>query len=210
MSRDVVVLLSGGLDSTTLATIALKNEVLHSVLSFRYGQPNTIAELFAADAWASQHGVKREVLTVELVGVRSAMSLGVGAAGLRVLPGRNLALLSLAVNYAAANGCREVWFGATADDADGYPDCRAAFVEAMNAMSEAAYGVKIKAPLAHHPKESVVGLALNFGVDIGATWSCYEPDHRTLRPCGTCNACRLRADAIAKATIRRASFGSAS
>lgn len=207
MSRDVVVLLSGGLDSTTLATIALKNMVLHSVISFRYGQPNTIAEMFAADAWATQHGIKREVLTVELAGVRSAMSVGVGAAGSRVLPGRNLAFLSLAVNYAAAQGCREVWFGATASDADGYPDCRHEFVASVDALCRAAYGVSVKAPLAHHNKVDVVRLALNLDVDIGATWSCYEPNPSTLMPCGSCNACGQRISAITDVELVREIHG---
>lgn len=201
MSSDVVVLLSGGLDSTTLAAMALADGRLHSVLSFYYGQPNTIAEMSAADEWARKHDVRREVVKLELAGVRSAMATGVGSTGARVLPGRNLVLLSHAVNYAAANGAREVWFGAIADDNDAYPDCRLAFVGGVNQMALTTYGVGVRAPFIIHHKRHVVGVARQLGVNIGATWSCYEPDMRTLKPCGTCSACVLRASALSKAAV---------
>jgi len=196
MAFDTVVLLSGGLDSTTLATKALRDGVLHSVVSFRYGQPNTIAEMFAADRWSAKYGVNREVVSLELSGVCSSMAVGVGISGPRVLPGRNLVMLSHAINYAVVHECKEVWFGATADDMTSYPDCRPDFVEMINRLSTTSYGVMVRAPLIGLTKREVVKQARQLEVDIDDTWSCYEPSMRTLHPCGMCDACRMRNAAL--------------
>jgi hypothetical protein len=86
---DLVVLLSGGLDSTVCAEIARQSGHLHSVVSFCYGQANTVQEMAAADRWATRHKVPRRVFTVDVPGV-SALDIGAGAHGPRVVPGRNL------------------------------------------------------------------------------------------------------------------------
>lgn len=196
MPRDVVVLLSGGLDSTVCAHLAMRNGRLHSVVSVYYGQANAQDEQHAAGEWARKHGVAREVVTLTLPGAK-AMHTGEGAPGPRVVPGRNLILLAHAIGYAATMGATEVWIGANADDYADYPDCRGDFFGGVGRAAE-AYGVAVRAPLATYTKAGVVALAHDLGVDVGATWSCYQTT-RTGRPCGTCAACVLRARAIAAA-----------
>lgn len=196
--RDIVVLFSGGLDSTVVAHMA--GDRLHSVFSVSYGQPHGVNEGMAAERWAMARGVHREVVVAPVAGVE-AMEIGAGTPGPRLLPGRNLLLLSLAVNYAAARGASEVWMGANADDAADYPDCRREFVEAMSELAIAAYGIGVSAPLSWMTKREVVAKARELGVDIDATWSCYQP-RGGVYPCGTCNACRLRAGALSDACPR--------
>lgn len=195
--RDVVVLLSGGLDSTVLAASAHKVERLRACLSFRYGQPHMEAEMMAARKWCADREVERVVVDVPMPGVSAAMRTGIGSAGPRVMPGRNLVLIAHAVQYAATVGAAEVHIGACADDAADYPDCRPDFVAAAAGLA-AVYGVRVEAPYLHLRKTDIVRVARGLGVDIAATWSCYQP--RTVGmifwPCGTCNACRLRLAAI--------------
>lgn len=195
--RDLIVLLSGGLDSTTLAASALKVGRLRACLCARYGQPNMEAEMGASRRWCEAHGVERVVVDSPLAGL-GRMHLGVGEAGPRVLPGRNLALIAHAVQYAATVGAAEVQIGACADDHADYPDCRPEFVAAADTLAQ-TYGVRVTAPYLYLRKPDIVGIARGLGVDIGATWSCYEPRSVGLgfRACGKCNACVLRASALA-------------
>lgn len=188
MPRDVLVLFSGGLDSTVCAEMARRRERLHTLLHVQYGQANAEQEMIASGAWARKRGLSRELVQVP---IRAAeLSIGVGEPGARVVPGRNLALLAVAANRAAAVGCREVWIGCNADDAADYPDCRFEFLKATAALMVATAGVDVSAPLLGKTKTEVVALARHWDIDIGETWSCYEP--RVGKPCGTCNACRLR------------------
>lgn len=194
--RDVVVLLSGGLDSTVLAASALKVGQLRACICFRYGQPHMEAEMMAARKWCADHGVERVVVDVPLPG-GSVMHTGVGAPGPRVMPGRNLVLIAHAVQYAAAVGAREVHIGACADDQLAYSDCRPAFVEAAATVAR-SYGVEVVAPYLYLRKMDIVGVARGLGVDIGATWSCYQPRvvGMGFEPCGGCDACQLRDSAL--------------
>lgn len=194
--RDVVVLLSGGLDSTVVAASALADGCLHSCVSVRYGQPNMEAEMMASRKWCDNHEVKREVIVTPMPG--SEMRTGIGTPGPRVLPGRNLLMIALAVQYAAAVGARTVRLGACKNDADDYPDCRMNFIDSIGAQTLEAYGVSVTAPLIHMPKAAIVREARRLGVDISATWSCYEPRPTgfTFSPCGSCNACRARAEGM--------------
>lgn len=194
---DLVVLLSGGLDSTVAAEIARQSGHLHSVVSFCYGQANTVQEMAAADRWASRHKVPRKVFAIDVPGA-TALDIGAGAEGPRVVPGRNLLLISHAAAYALSVGACRVWIGCNADDAEDYPDCRRDFIEAVGFMTWAAYGLRVWAPLVDLSKRQVVAKAHELGVDIADTWSCYQPSpERPLDPCGTCNACRLRIKAVA-------------
>ena len=99
-------------------------------------------------------------------------------------------MLAQAINYAAAKGATEVWYGATSEDHADYPDCRPAFVEAIAALAMADVGVAVVAPLLEMTKAEVVVLADKFGVDLGKTWSCYAPHEG--EPCGGCNSCLSR------------------
>ena len=187
-----LVLLSGGLDSVTVAQMMLRRNELGACLIVDYGQPHARWEIPCAINWCGKHAVKALHADVPMLG-GGGMRIGHGAAGPRVVPGRNLALISLGVSAALVHGCNAVVVGCNADDAADYPDCRVSFITAANATAM-AYGVRILAPLLGMTKRQVVGEALRVGVVIEDTWSCYEP--RGPAPCGTCNACRLRAAAL--------------
>lgn len=199
--RNVVVCLSGGLDSITLATKALNEGRLAFCVVFRYGQPHLEAEVHAATMWCRNHGIVRILCDLNLDGER--MSWGPAKPGPRELPGRNLVMLAHAVQMCltsrAPGGGRptEVWFGPTLDDRDDYADCRPEFVAAVNQLAN-IHGVTVCAPFMDMRKREVVVLARELGVDIEATWSCYEPVWRgfTPTPCGGCNACLLRQSAL--------------
>lgn len=194
--KDVVVLLSGGLDSTVVAASALAAGSLRACLCVRYGQPHMEAEMMAARKWCADNDVERVLLDVSMPQVE-VMHTGIGAAGPRVMPGRNLVFIAHAVQYAAAVGASEVHLGACADDHDDYADCRPAFVQGA-AQLASAYGVDVVAPYLYLRKRDIVRIARGLDVDISATWSCYEPRSVGLgfEPCGTCNACLLRAAAL--------------
>lgn len=200
-SRNVVVCLSGGLDSVTLATKALKEGRLAFCIVFRYGQPHLEAEVHAATVWCKNNNIGRVLFDLNLDG--SSMSWGPAKPGPRELPGRNLVMLSQAVQTAlvtramGASQPSEVWYGPTLDDREDYADCRPEFVAAVNELAN-VYGIAVRAPFIDMRKREVVALARDLGVDIDATWSCYEPVWRgfTPTPCGGCNACRLRASAL--------------
>ena len=169
--------------------MARRRERLHTLLHVQYGQANAEQEMIASGAWARSHSLTRELVQCPIRA--DELGIGIGKPGARVVPGRNLALLAVAANRAAAVGCREVWIGCNADDAADYPDCRFEFLQSAAALIMASAGVDVSAPLLGKTKAEVIDLAKHYGIDIGATWSCYEPNSG--KPCGTCNACRLRA-----------------
>lgn len=186
-----LVLLSGGLDSVTAAKMLLDRGELAACLIVDYGQPHARWEIPRAVDWCARHGVKALHVQAPMIDA-DAMRIGSGAAGPRVVPGRNLALIALGVSAALSVGADTVIVGCNADDAQDYPDCRASFLTAANATAR-IYGVSVEAPLLCYSKRQVVSEALRIGVVLDDTWSCYEPVGPA--PCGTCNACRLRAAA---------------
>ena len=188
----VVVLFSGGLDSTALLYHALAEEQLHSAIWFRYAHPAAPNEQQATaeilrHLWKQGQQVRRVELSPPLFG-SDAMSIGSGEAGPRVVAGRNQVMVSLGVNYAAAAGVDEVWFGASGGDQSDYPDCRPEFVEAMDSMAQ-AWGVRVRAPMIDWTREQVRTRARALGVPMDLVWSCYEPMPGG-KPCGTCNSCK--------------------
>lgn len=116
------------------------------------------------------------------------------------MPGRNGVLMSLALSVAEARGAARVVIGATAEDLAGFPDCRPAYFDAWRAL--AALGMarapEIVAPLAALSKADVIRRGVALGVDLAATWSCYE---RGPKPCGSCGACVVRARGFANAGL---------
>ena len=214
-----VLLLSGGLDSTTLLALAVREGYAVHALSFRYGQRHA-HELAAAERVARAYGAaEHRVATIDLglfggsaltadVPVpkdRPAAELGAGVP-VTYVPARNTVFLAFALAYAEVAGASDVFIGVNALDYSGYPDCRPEFVEAFErlanvatrAATEEGRPLRIRAPLLHRTKAEIVRLGLDLGVDYALTTSCYDPDADG-RACGRCDACQLRLKGFADA-----------
>lgn len=177
-----IVLLSGGYDSAILLHRAHRPLALF----VDYGQRAVSEERASAKALAARRGCElvQQSVTMEC----GAMNAAPGEAGARVVGGRNAALIALGVNLAVARGAQTVWIGAQAGDADDYPDCRHAFIAAMNRLMRQAYGVSVEAPLLEASSHGMRAEAAMYRVrDL--SWSCYAPSAPGV-PCGSCNSCR--------------------
>ena len=203
-----VVLLSGGLDSTTTLALAKSQGFACHALTVRYGQLHEI-ELEATARVAAVLGAEHRVVDVELgalatsalttpaIAVPKDRSLDeIGAPGdvpVTYVPARNTVLLALALAWAESLGARDVFLGVNVLDASGYPDCRPAFVQAFEALAQVATrsgGFRIHAPLIELTKAQIIALGGTLGVDYGLTHSCYDPQRGAA--CGRCDACVLR------------------
>lgn len=217
MTRPAVVLLSGGLDSTTVAAIARAQGYAVHALTVRYGQVHEV-ELEAARRVARAIGVERhEELAIDLRGIaRSALT---GAAAVpkdraidasipaTYVPARNTILLALALAWAESIGARDLFIGVNALDYSGYPDCRPEFIAAFERLAGLATraGVeggafRVHAPLQQMTKADIIRAGLALGVDYGLTHSCYDPLEGG-RACGRCDSCVLRARGFAEAGV---------
>jgi 7-cyano-7-deazaguanine synthase len=214
---EVVVLLSGGLDSYTAAAILKHEGYRLSALSVRYGQRH-VRELESARRVAAALGVERHLeLAVDLSRVGgSALTSNIDVPKDRAIdhqipvtyvPARNTVLLSLALAWAEALGVTDIGIGANALDYSGYPDCRPEYMHAFEAMANLATksGVEgarfhIHAPLMQMGKAQIIQRGLSLGLDYGLTHSCYDPlDDGS--PCGRCDSCVLRAKGFAEAGV---------
>jgi 7-cyano-7-deazaguanine synthase len=205
-----VVLLSGGLDSTTALAIARQGGFACHALTVRYGQLHAV-ELDAARRVAAALGaVEHRVLELDLAPLaRSALTsrdvavpkdrpmAEIGAPGdvpATYVPARNTVLLSLALAWAESIGARDLFVGVNVLDASGYPDCRPEFVRAFEALAQVATrsgGFRVHAPLIEMTKAEIIAAGLALGVDYGITHSCYDPAPDGAA-CGRCDACHLR------------------
>lgn len=187
----VLVLLSGGVDSIAAARKLQARGLLTACITFDYGQPSSYEETITSARWCRENGVEHLIRSLEL----DADELIRGdSEAPRVVPGRNAALLSNAVNAAAAIGCNVVAIGATAGDAAAYPDCREEFLRALSGVFRQTYGVRILAPIIGMTKAEAASLLT--AEDRAACFSCYTPAGR-MRHCGHCRSCIERAAALA-------------
>src|SRR3954449_4305672 len=206
-----VVLLSGGLDSSTVLAIAQDQGFDAYAISFKYGQRNAI-ELEAARRVAQRAGVREHVeaaidllmfggsaLTsdVDVPKLRSDEEMGDGIP-VTYVPARNTVFLSFGLAWAEVLEADDVWIGVNAVDYSGYPDCRPEYIAAYQQMANLATrrGVEgqrltIHAPLIHLTKAEIIRRGLELGVDYGITLSCYDPSPAG-EACGECDACILR------------------
>ncbi len=192
---DIVLLFSGGLDSTVLLAQAPKEGKDVLCLSFRYGAKHEDAEMQAAWQLAVHYGVPR--VTVDLRAAFSAMANG-GVAGQDYVPARNSLFIAVAAGLAETRGIPEVWMGAHRDDRAGFPDCRPEYIAAADVAMRlgTASGVRVVAPFVEWPKSAVVRRGVELSVPLELTHTCYQG----VRPgCGECGACRTRARAFHRA-----------
>lgn len=211
LTRRAVVLLSGGLDSTTVAAIAKQQGCDVYALSFDYGQNHKI-ELEAAAKVAHATGVKKHIVAkVDLRSFggsaltsdepvpknRKSEDMGVGIP-VTYVPARNTVFLSLALAWAETLDASDIFIGVNALDYSGYPDCRPEFIEAFERMANLAtkigtqgQKIRIHTPLIAMSKREIVQAGLALGVDYSMTITCYDPDLNGAA-CGACDACFLR------------------
>jgi 7-cyano-7-deazaguanine synthase len=206
--RRAIVLLSGGLDSATTLAIARSEGFACYALTLDYGQRHR-AELEAARRVAANLGVLAHrvvqldfgwiggsALTDPAIAVPKDESAGIPVT---YVPARNTVFLSYALAWAEVLDAGDIFIGANAVDYSGYPDCRPAFIDAFERMANLATkrGIegrpfRIQAPLIALTKAQIIDKGRRLGVDYALTLSCYDPDDHG-RPCGHCDACRLRA-----------------
>lgn len=219
MGKKCVVLLSGGLDSSTILYIAKTDGYEIYALSFDYGQRHKI-ELEKARKISAAAGVKEhKTISVDLRAIGGSAltdnSIDVpkdgqsGEIPVTYVPARNLIFLSLGVSYAEKTGACDIFIGVNAMDYSGYPDCRPEFITSFENTANMAtkYGVeqnngfKIKTPLMALSKEDIIKTALKLGLDLSLTHSCYDPLENG-SPCCRCDSCIIRMKGFDAAGIK--------
>lgn len=195
MNRTIMLLLSGGFDSVTLLhDLASQDNVFIHSLIFDYGQKNGREIGFARMQCDS---LQLPFTVIELHRIKGLFqhSIITDGTGSVIVPNRNAVLLNIAASIAAGAGVESVLIGCNQDDAENFPDCRPAFINAVqHTLQCAGVPVEICAPYLFNTKRQIAALARKLGVDISKTYSCYEGG---FEPCGKCLACRKREEALA-------------
>jgi 7-cyano-7-deazaguanine synthase len=211
-----VILLSGGLDSTTVLATAKANGFDCYTLSFEYGQ-RSMAELNAAESIAKSLGaIEHRILHIDLgalggsaltdsdIEVPTSPTEGIPVT---YVPARNTVFLSLSLAWAEVLGANDIFIGVNAVDYSGYPDCRLEYIKAYEAMANLATRaavegerITIHTPLINLSKAEIIKLGVASGVNYAVTVSCYISDDEG-RACGECDSCRLRAKGFEEAGV---------
>ena len=217
MSKKAVILVSGGLDSTTVVAMAMSQGYDCYTLSFDYGQCHR-SELVAAQQVSdlmTVHIHKVVKLDLGTIGGSALTDSSIDVpeyetAGIPVtyVPARNTVFLSIALGWAEVLGANDIFLGINAVDYSGYPDCRPDYISAFEAMANLATkaGVEgnklsIHAPLIDMTKGEIIQAGLSLGVDYSHTVSCYQASEEGLA-CGRCDSCRLRARGFDEAGVK--------
>lgn len=212
--KRAVVLLSGGLDSATSAAIAINQGYETIALSFRYGQRHE-KELEAAQTIAHHLGIRDHYIidvNLSLWGGSSLtdINLNVPQDGVipnqipsTYVPGRNTVFIAIALSLAEAKQAEAIYLGINAVDYSGYPDCRPEYLNAWQKLASLSSKVGVEeiapqliAPLIELSKVDIVKQAISLNIPIEQTWSCYQGGDK---PCGLCDSCRIRNEALNKA-----------
>lgn len=206
--KKAVVLLSGGLDSTTCLALAQSEGFSCFALSFSYGQRHT-AELLAAERIASHMSIaEHKIVTLDTQlfagsaltdqSIQVPQYTGSSEIPITYVPARNTIFLSMALGYAESIGARDIFIGASSVDYSHYPDCRPEFIASFQALANVATkaGVSgdpftIHAPLQHLSKVQTIQLGHSLGVDYSLTVSCYQANEKG-EACGHCDSCTFR------------------
>ena len=219
--KPAVCLLSGGLGSSTAMAVARRDGFECYALTIDYGQRHRV-ELEAAARVALALGAARHlVVRVDLAAIggsaltadltvpkgRSASTIGQGIP-ITYVPARNTVFLACALAWAETLAAEDIFIGVNALDYSGYPDCRPEYIQAFEQMArlatkagvEGRLSVSIHTPLMRLGKAEIVRLAQELGLDLGLTWSCYDPNAAG-RPCWQCDSCLLRLKGFAEAGL---------
>ncbi|NQU16432.1 MAG: 7-cyano-7-deazaguanine synthase QueC [Candidatus Saganbacteria bacterium] len=199
--QKAIILLSGGLDSTTTLYYAKNKGYKCHALIFDYGQRHK-KEIKSAIKIAKLTKTPYQIVKIKLPWGGSVL---LGSKGQvprykkmrkeippTYVPARNTIFLSFALSYAEAIGAKHIFIGANAIDYSGYPDCRPSFIKAFqNLISKGTrdQGIGVRAPLINKTKKQIVKLARKLKVPLELTWSCYKGGRK---PCGVCDSCILR------------------
>jgi 7-cyano-7-deazaguanine synthase len=220
--KKAVVLLSGGLDSTTALAIARSAGYETYAMSFRYGQRHSV-ELACAINVAKALGVERHLIVdfdlraiggsaltdqIDVPKKRDADEIPSGIP-ITYVPARNTIFLSFALAWAETLGAQDIFIGVNALDYSGYPDCRPEYIEAFEKLAslatkagvEGRLRLKIHTPLIAMTKAEIIRAGLKLGIDYSLTHSCYDPGVQGVS-CGQCDSCLLRLKGFAEAGVR--------
>jgi len=221
LAKKAVVLLSGGVDSTTILAIAQSQGYDVYTISFRYGQRHVL-ELDSAEQISEKMGAKKHVVVdidlrafggsaltddIDVPKERSDQEIGTGIP-ITYVPARNTIFLSFALAWAETLDSDTIFIGVNALDYSGYPDCRPEYIEAYQRMGnlatkagvEGTAKLKIETPLISMTKAQIIQKGAELGVDYGLTLSCYDPDPQG-RACGACDSCLLRIKGFEEAGV---------
>ena len=219
--KRAVVLLSGGLDSTTTLAICAREGFETYALSFAYGQRHEIetaaSRRIATALGAHEHRVAEIDLRVfggsaltDEIAVPKARSEDEMKAGIPVtyVPARNTIFLAYALAWAEVIRARDIFIGVNAIDYSGYPDCRPEYIAAFEKLANLATkagvegaSLRVHAPLISLSKAEIIRRGLELGVDFSLTHSCYDPDSNGIA-CGQCDSCQLRLQGFREAGVR--------
>jgi 7-cyano-7-deazaguanine synthase len=221
MKKKAIVLMSGGIDSTTTMAIAIQEGYEIYSLSFRYGQRHAV-ELESARRIAEVMGVKEHmVIDVDLGKIGGSaltdninVPKGRNEAEIRCnipityVPARNTIFLSYALAWAEVLEASDIFIGVNAIDYSGYPDCRPEYIRAFENMAnqaikaavEGKMQINIRTPLIHMTKAEIIRRGIELGVDYRLTHSCYDPSPNGIA-CGLCDSCLLRKKGFREAEI---------
>lgn len=216
---EAVVLLSGGLDSSTVLAIAKERGYAVTALTFDYGQKHK-RELNSARRIAKHFKVKEHIVVPLDIGpllksslttesmeipqgrIENGLSSGIPST---YVPSRNIIFLSVAASIAESRGAEAVFIAANSVDFSGYPDCTPEFIQAFQRVLDVGTkagkegkGIKVEAPILRLPKSDIVKEAVRLKVPLELTWSCYRGGAKA---CGRCASCLLRLDGFAKAGL---------
>ena len=218
-----VVLFSGGLDSTTTARIAQREGFLVHAITFRYGQRHDVEiaaarhlsqamrfathRVFDLDP-AAFHGSSLTDRSLAIPKGRAESEIAGSGIPSTYVPARNTIFLSFALACCEVLGAENIFIGVNALDYSGYPDCRPEFLAAFERLAQLATRtgveegrrIRVRAPLLELSKAQIVRRAVELGVDIAKTWSCYDPNPDGLA-CGCCDSCLLRKKGFLEAGV---------
>ena len=210
-ARKAVILLSGGLDSTTTLAIAQNQGFEVYGLTFRYGQRHELEIAAARRIAESMHVAQHLIVDIDLKGIGgSALTADIDVPKnssvedigndipVTYVPARNTVFLSLALAWAEVLSVDDIFIGINALDYSGYPDCRLEFIQAFQSMANLATKravegkqLMLHTPLIHWTKAQIIRQGMELNIDYGLTTSCYDPQAEGVA-CGHCDACLLR------------------